>query len=265
MQLKNLDRHIRYFKARGIGLYDKYKLHKMQRYQPFELNFFGKKIKVPDSGSFLGVYQEMFVDEIYKFVSKNNSPLIIDCGSNIGLSVLYFKQKYPKAKIIAFEADPQICEILTHNINEFDLTDIDIHPKAIWTQDGFIEFQIEGGASGMITQDKSSHDNIIKIPSVRLKSLLEEFDVIDFLKIDIEGAEYDVIKDCAGQLHKAQNIFIEYHSMDDKTQQLGELLNILKVSGFRYHITEAFTSKYPFIERKTMMGMDLLLNIYAYK
>lgn len=265
MQLKNVDKHIRYFKAKGIGLFDKYKLHKMHRYQPFELDFFGKKITVPDSGSFLGVYQEMFVEEIYKFVSKNNAPLIIDCGSNIGLSVIYFKQQYPSAKIIAFEADPQICATLSHNIKEFNLTDVEIHAKAIWTKDGFIEFQTEGGASGMITQDKSSDENTIRIPSVRLKSLLEQFDIIDFLKIDIEGAEYDVIKDCADKLHKAQNIFIEYHSMEDKTQQLGELLNILKFSGFRYHITEAFTSKHPFIERKSMMGMDLLLNIYAYK
>jgi len=264
MKLKNLDKHIRYFKGPGLGMIDKYQLHKRKRYESFNLNFFGKEIRVPDAGSFLGVYQEMFIDEIYKFNSKNFSPVIIDCGSNIGLSILYFKQLYPTAKIIGFEADPDIYNILYNNISIFGHNDVELINKAVWTKEGYIEFQVEGGASGMIT-DNSGAENVIRLPSIRLKDTLRQFETIDFLKVDIEGAEYDVIQDCQEELHRAHHLFIEYHSMDNKDQQLSELLTILHDTGFRYHITEAFTSPHPFIERNTMTGMDLLLNIYAWK
>ncbi len=264
MQLKNLNKHIRYFRAPGLGLIDKYRLHRRSRYQSFDLDFFGKKICVPDAGSFLGVYQEMFVNEIYKFNSKNFSPVIIDCGSNIGLSIIYFKQLYPLARIIAFEADPEISKTLIKNVRVFGYKDVEIHSKAVWIHNGSIEFEVEGGASGKINTDKTEDGNTIIIPAVRLKTILQKYEVIDFLKIDIEGAEFEVIHDCAEELNKARNIFIEYHSMENKEQQLGALLSILTHAGFRYHITEAYTARHPFIERNPMMGMDLLLNIYAW-
>src|SRR5688572_3562695 len=43
----------------------------------------------------LHTYKELFEDEIYRFTAAHSSPLIIDCGANIGLSILYFKQLYP--------------------------------------------------------------------------------------------------------------------------------------------------------------------------
>lgn len=45
---------------------------------------------IPDMPSFLYTYYELFVDEIYRFKTKNKAPVIIDIGANIGLSVLFF-------------------------------------------------------------------------------------------------------------------------------------------------------------------------------
>src|SRR5688500_10055596 len=49
--------------------------------------------------------REIFVREIYRFETDIRNPVIIDCGSNIGLSVLYFHKSYPGARILAFEPD----------------------------------------------------------------------------------------------------------------------------------------------------------------
>ena len=38
------------------------------------------------------IYTENFINEDYKFLSKNNTPFIIDCGSHIGIPILYFKK-----------------------------------------------------------------------------------------------------------------------------------------------------------------------------
>lgn len=88
---------------------------------------------------------------------------------------------------------------------------------------------------------------------------------VDFLKIDIEGAEYEVIKDCENELKNIDFLFIEYHSMPEKGQNLHEILEIVHRTGFKYHIKEAYTSKHPFMERNLNFGMDLQLNIFCYK
>ena len=86
----------------------------------------------------------------------------------------------------------------------------------------------------------------------------------DFLKIDIEGAETVVIEDCADLLINVNNLFVEYHSFDGKEQKLDILLSILKKSGFRYYIYNfGNLSHHPFEEKKTYLGMDMQLNIYA--
>lgn len=58
-------------------------------------------------------------------------------------------------------------------------------------------------------------------------------------------------------------MFIEYHSHPKESQQLAEILKILTSAGFRYYIKEAYVPKAPFIQRPTLDGLDLQLNIYA--
>lgn len=263
MKIKNFYKHYQYLKGEGFGLFQKVRLIMMSRYKPFDMRFFKKKISVPDVGAFRGVYQEIFLDQLYKFNSDSERPLIIDCGSNIGLSIIFFKRLYPECRILAFEADPDICSVLKKNINAFEFNNVEINEKAVWTNNESIEFVQEGGASGMIGH--SGSNKTIRIPCTRLLDIIDRQKKIDLLKIDIEGAEGAVLKDCEQVLHKVDKIFIEYHSMEIEEQTLEQTLIILKKAGFRYHITEAFTSEQPFIARRTIMGMDLLLNIFAYK
>ena len=71
--------------------------------------------------------------------------------------------------------------------------------------------------------------------------------------------------DCENELKLVKNLFIEYHSMPDKHQDLHLILQIVNRAGFRYHIKEAYTTRDPFIERKLNVGMDLQLNIFCYR
>ena len=79
------------------------KLQLTPRFEELEVGFYNCKIKVPDAASLLFLNHELFGLEIYKFNSEKTEPFIIDCGANIGLSVIYFKKLFPKAKVIAFE------------------------------------------------------------------------------------------------------------------------------------------------------------------
>src|SRR3989344_6241937 len=73
------------------------------KYKLTSESIFGFKINVLDYWAFLGMFEEIFIQKQYYFDSRNRRPLIVDCGSNIGLSVVFFKILYPEAKIIAFE------------------------------------------------------------------------------------------------------------------------------------------------------------------
>src|SRR5436309_1804523 len=52
------------------------------------------------------LFAEIFINGSYLFHTDRSRPLILDCGSNIGMSILFFKKLYPEARIIGFEADP---------------------------------------------------------------------------------------------------------------------------------------------------------------
>lgn len=223
--------------------------------------FIGKHIKITDSFWYLHSLNELFIDETYKFVTPKTSPLIIDCGSNIGLSIIYFKRLYPEAKVIGFEPDKDIFEKLQYNVGKFNLLNIELHQKAIWINNEPLLFQQNGSLGGHITSNESS--NTIKIETTRLRDLLHQ--KVDFLKIDIEGPEFEVLKDCESQLNNVENIFIEYHSFHHNEQMIGELLIILKNAGFKLYIKEAWENmKKPFVEKKGPY-FDLQLNVFGYR
>jgi len=249
-----------------------YRLIILPRYQTGFTSIFNKKIKFVDACTLVYGYTELFEKKIYEFDAKNSNPLIIDCGANIGLSVIFFKQLYPHSSIIAYEADPNIFNTLQFNIDSFYLKDVEALNRAVWiSDDEEISFRIEGGYSGRIPkagEDMKNIESHAKVKTVRLKDIIASSERrIDFLKIDVEGAEADIILDCATVLDKVDHLFIEYHSHIKEKQRLQEILSVLESSGFRYHIKEAFCSDAPFKDRSKhqMLEMDLQLDIYCYR
>ena len=236
------------------------RLEMLPRYTPSTTTILGKRIEFVDACTYMLGLEHIFGKEIYNFTSLSKQPFIIDCGSNIGLSILYFKKIYPDARIIGFEPDPAIFQTLVNNVESFDFKYVELHNQAVWITNGNIEFQIEGGFSGRIPKNGDT-SRIVTTPCVRLNDYLDN--KIDFLKIDIEGAEIEVLLDCRDQLKNVKNIFIEYHSHISEDQNLHGLLQILSEAGFRYHLHEAFTRPRPFIDSNLMLGMDLQLDIFG--
>ncbi len=237
------------------------RLSQLPRYTAASTTLFGEVFCLTDAGSFVYGYNEIFKRHIYHFTANHPAPYIIDCGANVGLSIVYFKQMYPDCRIIAFEPDPAIFEVLQKNVKNFHLRDIELVQKAVWKWNGEIDFYAEGGFSGSISE-QSQNKTIKKVKTQRLHSLLEQ--KIDLLKIDIEGAETEVLRDCADKLDGVDRLFVEYHSFAGEEQSLDEILAILKKAGFRYHIKEAYTVEKPFSHLFTG-GPDLQLDIFAFR
>jgi len=221
-----------------------------------------------DAPTFLWGYKEIFQDEIYRFKPDRSAPNIIDCGANIGLAVLYWKQQFPDAEIIAFEPDPVAYKVLSQNVQSHGLKRVDTIAKGVWKSQGEVVFCSEGSTAGRLEDvseiapsDRPSQ--AVNVQVVRLRDFLT--DKVDLLKIDIEGAEYEVLADCSDLLTNVQNLFVEYHSFPGEDQKLSEILHILSSSNFRYHIKPGFHVNQPFTERRSHVGMDNQINIYAYR
>lgn len=237
---------------------------KTPRFQELTIKFLGVTIKTPDSASLRFLNHELFGLEIYKFKSQNENPLIIDCGANIGLSVIYFKRLFPNAKVIAFEPDKKIFQYLKFNISSFGFDDVELINKGLWHEEITLSFFSEGADGGRVAKENDK-ENIIKIDTVVLSDYLKNTKV-DFLKIDIEGAETDVLIECEPYLKNVEKIFIEYHSFIDKPQTLSKILHILQNCGFRYYIEHiGVKSKHPFMAISNYVGFDNQLNIFGYR
>lgn len=238
------------------------KYRSQPRYKPFyNIKFDDFVFDYPDSLSFIWQYKDIMVDKIYKFESITDKPVIIDCGANIGMSVAWLKKLYPTANILAFEADNKIFQFLNKNIERnIGFKDVSIFNKAVWINSQGVSFFSEGADAGHI--DDSYNNNI---PSIRLKDELSKFQYIDLLKIDIEGAETEVLVDCEEELKKVKNIFVEYHSMPNKKQDLSKILSLFEFYGFRYFIKSLSKSNQPFYNKEMNSHRGMQLSIWGYR
>jgi FkbM family methyltransferase len=190
--------------------------------------FLGYTVRFTDGPNFYMQYKDEFVRRSYHFDAQRPDPLIIDGGSNIGMSILYFKHVYPKARIIGFEPDPAIFELLNDNVTRNGLRDVHLVPAGLGAKAGTANFSPDGTAGGQVGSGTMS---------VRLDQLSSYLDQpVDFLKLNIEGQELPVLQEVeeSGRLRNVRELVIEYHGWPGSSQLLGPLLDLLERQGFRY-------------------------------
>lgn len=240
------------------------KLNGLQRFEIGKTTLFGHDFLFSDTIGFLHSLHEIFVQNIYAFNAQRDDLFIVDVGANIGLSVCYFKQKHPSSKIVAFEPDPTIYKLLQSNVSSLGFTDVELRNSAAWVEDTELEFFSEGSLAGSTEIDLKEAGEKYVVKAERLKKWLQG-KRIDFLKIDIEGAENTLLFDIEEELQNVGVLFVEYHSIAGKEQKLGDILNLLKKAGFRFYIASANeVNNLPFI-KKIEKGFDLQLNIFCFK
>jgi FkbM family methyltransferase len=163
-------------------------------------------------------YNEMFVDQIYKDVSAEISEhyeSFVDIGANDGLFIewLLSETKGFGKKYYAVECDPRAVKFLDDKFNDRD--EVVVVNKALWKENAQgLTLNHEGDTSTLssLKVDKSGK---VSVDAWDLKTLKSKHNIknIDFLKMDIEGAEYEVIDSWTKEDVKGIQIFlIEFHN-----------------------------------------------------
>lgn len=224
------------------------------------LNF---RVKYTDTLSMYFEFKDIFKNKIYHFETTKGDPIIIDAGSCIGMSIIYFKHIYPDSRIIGFEPDSNIYNILQSNIKANDLKNVEIINAALSSSEGFLTFYPDGTDGGSLFHE--NENAAIKVPSVKLSKFINE--PIDFLKMNIEGAELEVLYEMEHKLALVNEMVIEYHSFDNSKQKLHKILELLNKNGFMYLINDFDADTNPAVKTPFMLKINTryFLLIYAKK
>jgi len=190
-----------------------------KRYDQKTVELLGLPFKIADVTSFYYSHREIFIDRIYEFKSNKK--------------------------------EPKIFKILRDNIELRNFKNVSLINKAISSKKESVKLFSEGADGGRMHKIDSL--NYHQIEALPLDDLID--DEIDFLKMDIEGAETDVLSN-SSKINFVKEILIEYHSFVDDRQKLDILLKFLKDNGFRFYIQTIFCSPRPLILTKSQLGMD---------
>jgi len=210
-------------------------------------------IKGTNRQELLGIKKEIIDESIYYVDITNSNPRILDIGAHVGLATLYFKRTWPDSIVTCIEPHPVNFQILNENIWFNQLKDVDAIETAVSSKEGIKDLYFDATAddwystAGFISGawNHQQQSRSVKVKTILLDSLIKH--PVDLLKIDIEGAEVEVV-DAARRLKLVKNIIVELHP--ENHRKTSPLIEILQKQHFEVSVA------------KTHFGLSRL---YAYQ
>jgi FkbM family methyltransferase len=134
--------------------------------------------------------------------------VILDIGSNIGSSILFFREQFPAARIYGFEPNPETFQVLKKNVGS--LPSVEVFNYGLGAADATLSILFDGADfSRFMSQDKTADWSGPLSPTVcQIKhagNAMRNLGLTkaDLIKIDCEGAEYDVLTSLPGEMLRA--------------------------------------------------------------
>jgi len=199
------------------------------------------------------VINEIWIDQIYSPWRQRIQPewIVVDLGSQRGIFTVYAAKQ---AKYVyAVEANPEVACFWQANIAMNKLSDkVSLLQGAIACTEGTADFFIarDAGMSGLVQREFVDVERHIKVKKISIKNLLQDLIIVHLLKIDVEGAEFDLFAEvCARDwLNKVERIAMEYHDNP------ATIVNTLKQFGFRVILWP--DRKMLYAEHPSIIAMD---------
>ena len=164
--------------------------------------------------------EEYILKEVIKSALKRNPEVIFDVGANVGDYAGQLAEHFPAAKIYCFEPVPKNYESLVQNTQGLNTTNI---LSAVGSQVGTLKLHIgEDNTNGqMATAHRESLETVfsfvgkkidtVEVPMTTLDIFCgDTINQIDFLKIDVEGHEYEVLKGAANLIEADKISIIQF-------------------------------------------------------
>jgi FkbM family methyltransferase len=217
------------------GLKSRTALEKPHRVQGSKM-FFGGKFSYIIKGIKESGFYEITRSNLSKYVNKNS--VCVDVGANIGYWTLLFSQL--GKKVYSFEPDNYNFSLLDLNVRMNDCTNVITSNTAVGQMNSIANLYHSDVCAGMhrIYKSKWTNDSFQQVPMITLDSIVME--KVDFIKIDVEGAELGVLRGATKLLEHKPIIYMEYDfdSVLEYGANHGDIFELLK----DYNITKSINN-----------------------
>jgi FkbM family methyltransferase len=158
--------------------------------------------------------------------------VVVDCGANHGFSTTLFSRwTGPLGTVHAFEPYPPNLEILRTNLELNRVDNVRVHPIALGAENGAVNLSVHSNAT--IQRELKPNEPSETVPLRRLDDELGETRV-DFIKVDVEGFELELLKGAQRILAGHPRLAIEVHVCiyKNKVEQLTELFDLIHLANY---------------------------------
>ena len=140
------------------------------------------------------VYKHDYYKSLSDYIEKIKNPIVFDFGAHVGTTSIYFSLNHPNVKIHAFEPNPDYFSCFMHNTKNYP--NIKCYNVAVGagTTKRYLSTEREGFSPDSFYYGQNIEKNKVQVTAFDFASIIKMTEVthIDAIKMDIEGAEYEV-------------------------------------------------------------------------
>jgi FkbM family methyltransferase len=202
-------------------------------------SFLKEPFALRDNKSDKAIFFQVFYEKQYDLYGVNfpDAKRIIDGGANIGCASVYFSLKFPKAEILAIEPEENNFSLLKRNIEPYK--NIICIQAGIWDKNEQLSIKNpEGGAAEYMFENGSTDEATINGMTMASLFALRNWNEVDIIKLDIEGAEKEIFAaEDLSWLKKVKLLIIELHDRykEGCTKTVFEALNKFNYDAYFHH------------------------------
>jgi FkbM family methyltransferase len=190
----------------------------------------------------LWILKETLLDRQYEKVSVTlrDGWTILDIGAALGDYAVWAAKQTPHGRVIAVEPYPPSISLLRSNIEKNRIFNVEVFSGAIAATSGTTILQVEQGSIVQNSTAKNQRsDQTVEVKTASLDDLFSQFGIekCDYLKMDCEGGEYEILFSASPQLlARIDRICMEVH--DGMTRyNRSDLIMFLEKSGYQTRLT----------------------------
>lgn len=184
------------------------------------------------------------------FLKPHAGSVVLDFGAYCGASTVALADACGESgRVIAVEPDPNNLAALEKNLAKYQRSNVTVIPKAIWPTETVLLFHADGGMGSSVATLVSRELNPIEVPTTSLQAIVETYGLtrIDGIKIDIEGAETEVLEKADTVLKRFNpKLIVEPHHVNG-VSNFDRLQKLLTQHGYGIEVSYQAGSELPLI------------------
>ena len=162
---------------------------------------------------------------------------VVDVGGGLGDFTVHAARSCPKGKVYAYEPFPESFALLEENVRGNELKNVRAFPCAVTGagRDSLTLYKTGNACQHRTIGPDGDGSSAVRVPSTTLARIFEDhrIETCDFLKIDCEGGEYEILFECPeSTLARIRTICLEYHDGVTPYSHT-DLVRFLTGKGFR--------------------------------